>query len=74
MKKYFLDNTEGVSPDDHEQIKKAILGSLDFGSQTLLTLKRKADLLAKIFKLQGQSQQLLEMLVAWAQTKDIKSK
>ena len=74
FKKYFLDNTEGVQPDDYEQMKKAVLESLDFSAQSLLTLKRKADLLAKIFKLQEQSEQLLKLLVEWAQSADVKSK
>lgn len=74
FKKYFLDDGEGVNPDDYEQMKKAVLESLDFSTQSLLTLKRKADLLAKIFKLQEQSEQLLKMLVEWAQAKDVKSK
>lgn len=74
FKKYFLDESEGVNPDDYEQMKKAVLESLDFTSQSLLTLKRKAELLAKIFKLQEQSEELLKMLVGWAQTKDVKSK
>jgi hypothetical protein len=74
FKKYFLDDTVGVNPEDYEQMKKAVLESLDFSKQSLLTLKRKADLLAKIFKLQEQSEQLLKLLVDWAQSKDIKSK
>lgn len=55
-------------------MKKAVLESLDFNKQSLLTLKRKADLLAKIFKLQNQSEQLMKLLVDWAQSKDVKSK
>ncbi len=55
-------------------MKQAVLESLDFSTQSLLTLKRKADLLAKIFKLQEQSEELLKMLVNWAQSKDVKSK
>lgn len=51
-----------------------MLESLDFNKQSLLTLKRKADLLAKIYKLQEQSELLMTLLVEWAQSKDVKSK
>ena len=74
FKKYFLDDAQGVNAEDYEQMKQAVLESLDFSTQSLLTLKRKADLLAKIFKLQEQSEELLKMLVNWAQSKDVKSK
>ena len=74
FKKYFLDDTSGVNAEDYEGMKKAVLESLDFEKQSLLTLKRKADLLAKIYKLQDQSEQLMKLLVDWAQSKDIKSK
>jgi len=63
FKKFFLDNTEGVNPEDLEQMKQTVLDSLDFHNQKLLTLKRKADILAKIFKLQNKNEELLKLLV-----------
>ena len=74
FKKYFLDDTKDVNPEDYEKMKQAVLESLDFNKQSLLTLKRKADLLAKIYKLQEQSELLMTLLVEWAQSKDVKSK
>lgn len=51
LKKYFVDNQEGVSPSDLEQIKSAVMGSLDFQTQQLPLLKRKGDLISKIYML-----------------------
>ena len=51
FKKYFLDNTEGVDPSDLESMKMAVLTSLDFKTQQLPLLKRKGDLISKVFML-----------------------
>jgi hypothetical protein len=50
FKKYFLDNTEGVNPGDYEQMLQAVMQSLDF-KQPMLLLKRKGDLISKLFML-----------------------
>ena len=74
FKKYFLDNSEGISATDYEQMKQAVMESLDFKTQPLLLLKRKGDVLSKIFSLQGKNEELLNLLVSWAQSDDSISK
>jgi hypothetical protein len=73
FKKYFLDNTEGVNPGDYEQMLQAVMQSLDF-KQPMLLLKRKGDLISKLFMLQNKNEQLLGQLVEWAQSDDAVSK
>ena len=51
FKKYFLDNSEGISTADYEMMKQAVMDSLDFKTQPILLLKRKGDVLSKIFSL-----------------------
>jgi len=70
FKKYFLDNTEGVNPNDFDQMRVAVLESLDFKTQPMVLLKRKGDLISKIFMLQEKSEELLHILVQWAQSDD----
>lgn len=55
-------------------MKDAVLNSLDFQNQNMLLLKRKGDLISKVFMLLGQSEDLLRMLVEWAQSADANSK
>lgn len=74
FKKYFLDNSEGITESDFEMMKQAVMDSLDFNSQPLLLLKRKGDVISKIFSLQGQNEQLLTLLVQWAQSDNVVSK
>lgn len=50
------------------------MDSLDFATQPLLLLKRKGDVISKIFSLQGQNEQLLALLVQWAQSDNVVSK
>lgn len=49
-KKLFLDDARAASlnNDDLEMMKAQVMGTMDF-SQPMLTLKRKGDILAKIF-------------------------
>lgn len=70
FKKYFLDNSEGIAQADYEGMKQAVMDSLDFKTQPVLLLKRKGDVLSKIFTLQSQNEELLKLLVQWAQTDD----
>ena len=51
FKKYFLDNTEGVNPSDYSSMQEAVMQSLDFKSQSMTLLKRKGDLISKIYTL-----------------------
>jgi len=74
FKKYFLDNQEGVNIDDYEQMRQAVMGSLDFKTQPMLLLKRKGDLISKIYMLQNKNEELLGLLVQWAQSDDTVSK
>jgi hypothetical protein len=74
FKKYFLDNSEGITQSDYEQMKQAVMDSLDFKTQPILLLKRKGDVLSKIFSLQQKNEELLGLLVQWAQTEDIVTK
>ena len=50
FKKYFLDreDAKALPAADLEQMRAAIVGSLDFG-QKFMTLKRKAEILSKIY-------------------------
>jgi len=68
FKKYFLDNREGVDVKAFDQMREAVLESLDFQTQPMLLLKRKGDLISKIFMLQEKSEELLQILVQWAQS------
>ena len=63
FKKYFLDNSDGISPADFDSMKQAVMESLDFKTQPILLLKRKGDILSKIFSLQGKNEELLNLLV-----------
>ena len=74
FKKYFLENSEGVSPDDLRQMQEAVMASLDFQTQPLLLLKRKGDVLAKIYALRGENEALLKLVGEWAQTADAVAK
>ena len=74
FKKYFLDNSEGIAIGDYEQMKQAVMDSLDFKSQPLVLLKRKGDVLSKIFSLQDKNEELLNFLVQWAQSENVVSK
>ena len=51
LKKYFLDlrAQAELSATDLEQLKSAIEGSLDFEGQPMVLLKRKGDVLSKIY-------------------------
>ena len=51
FKKYFLDNREGITNDDFEQMKQSVLGSIDFNTQPMLLLKTKGEVISKIFSL-----------------------
>jgi hypothetical protein len=74
FKKYFLENSEGISNEDFEMMKQAVMESLDFKTQPLLLLKRKGDVISKIYSLQGKNEELLSLLVQWAQSEDVNSK
>ena len=73
FKKYFLDDQQGLQPSDFEQMKVTVMESLDF-AQPMLLLKRKGDIIAKVFTLLDQSEVLLQSLVEWANSESSQSK
>lgn len=67
FKKYFLDDrsAESISESDLETMKTTIMSTLNF-NQPLPLLKRKGDLISKIFAKQNKNEDLLNLLVEWA--------
>ena len=55
-------------------MQEAVLQSLDFKNQNMVLLKRKGDFISKVFTLQNKNEQLLPLLVEWAQSEDLQSK
>ena len=47
-------------------MKGEVLGTIDFNGNSLQVLKRKGDLLSKIYARQEKSEDLLKLLVEWA--------
>ena len=68
LKKYYLDAkaTAQLDSGDLETFKQAIVASLDFSSQTMSLLKRKGDVLSKIYSKLQQNGEFLTKLVAYA--------
>lgn len=61
LKKYFLDARPGqdfqvteLSADDIQQLLQSVVQTLDFDTQPLLLLKRKGEVLAKLYSKLGQ--------------------
>ena len=50
------------------------MGTLDFNNQGVSLLKRKGDVLSKIFAKQQKSEDLLKLLVEWAQADSTNSR
>ena len=76
LKKYFLDPLAKIQlpAADLESIKTAIQESVDISSQSLLVLKRKADILSKIFSKLEQNQLFFQSLSALFESEDQKSR
>ena len=51
LKKYFLDfkSTAELNDTDLEAFKQAVSASIDFSTQSISLLKRKGDVLSKVF-------------------------
>lgn len=66
-KKLFLDDSrsESISVSDLEVMKSTVMSTMDF-NQPLTLLKRKGDIISKIYAKQNQSEDLLKLLVEWA--------
>jgi hypothetical protein len=69
-KKLFLDDSrvEQLSMEDLDLMKQAVMSTIsgDFSSQNMTLLKRKGDIISKIYVRQNRSEELLKMLVEWA--------
>lgn len=66
-KKLFLDDSRAdqLSQEDLEMMKQAVMSTMDF-SQNMTLLKRKGEIISKIFAKQGRSEELLKLLVDWS--------
>jgi hypothetical protein len=66
-KKLFLDDSRAdeLTSEDLEMMKTAVMSTMDF-SQNMTLLKRKGDIISKIFAKQNRSEELLKHLVDWA--------
>ena len=73
FKKYFLDAQQGVKPEDLEVMRAAVMESVDF-AQPILLLKRKGDIIAKVYHNLDQSDALLKQLVEWSGLENSNSK
>lgn len=74
LKKYFLDlrAQASLSPSDLEQLKGAIEGSLDFENQPMLLLKRKGDVLSKIYAKLEKKDVFVQYLVTLCSSESMK--
>ncbi len=74
-KKLFLDDSrsEGISESDLEMMKVTVMNTMDF-NQPLSLLKRKGDIISKIYAKQNKSEDLLKLLVEWAQSDNVSSR
>lgn len=66
-KKLFLDDarSENLTQADLQMMKESIMNTMSF-SHNISLLKRKGDILSKIFAKLQQSEELLKLLVNWA--------
>jgi len=72
LKKYFLDSraqTE-LGPQDLENLRNALLESINLEKQPLTLLKRKGDVLSKIYAKLNKTEMLLAYLVQLADHQD----
>lgn len=74
-KKLFLDDSrsEEISADDLEMMKQTVMNTMDF-NQPMTLLKRKGDIISKIYAKQNKSEDLLKLLVEWAQSDNVTSR
>ena len=74
LKKYFLDlrAQASLSNEDLEQLKGAIEGSLDFENQPMVLLKRKGDVLSKIYSKLEKKDVFVQYLVTLCSQESVK--
>lgn len=76
-KKLFLDDAaiaDKISVDDLESMKQSVMSTIDFSSQTIQLLKRKGEIISKIYSKQQRSEELLNLLVQWASSEFAKGR
>lgn len=75
-KKMFLDDerSNSISFEDLELMKTTVMNTMDFNSHSLLLLKRKGDIISKIYAKQNKSEDLLKLLVEWASSDQVNSR
>ena len=68
LKKYYLDikATAELNNGDLETFKQAVLASIDFNAQPIALLKRKGDVLSKIYSKLNQNGEFLTQLEAYS--------
>jgi len=74
LKKYFLDlrAEANLTAEDLEQLKNAVEGSLDFDNQPLVLLKRKGDVLSKIYSKLEKKDVFVQYLVSLCSSESVK--
>lgn len=67
-KKLFLDDSraQSLSASDLGMMKASIMQTMDLSNQSLTLLKRKGDILSKVYSKLNQNEDLLKLLVEWA--------
>lgn len=65
FKKFFLDGTQQLSTEDLETMKDTIMNTIDF-NQPLPLLKRKGDIISKIYSKQNKNEDLLKLIIDWS--------
>lgn len=65
MKKYFLDDKRDVGAEALENMKTTVTMTLDF-SQPFQLLKRKGEIVAKIFSKQEKTEEFMNYLSEWS--------
>ena len=76
LKKYYLDfkATAELNAGDLETFKQAVNASIDFNTQSIGLLKRKGDVLSKIYSKLNQNGEFLTQLVNYANSEVVKER
>lgn len=67
-KKQFLDDerVNSFSVEELEAMKVAVMNTMNFSTDSLQVLKRKGDIISKVYAKQNKNEDLLKLLVEWA--------
>ena len=76
LKKYYLDikATATLNDADLEAFKQAVNTSIDFDAQPIALLKRKGDVLSRIYSKLNQNAEFLAQLVSYANSTAVKQR